>query len=123
MTSPKPFLYSAFYNWLVTPTLLLFVCLEGWMGLPEPAFDEWGHMFLGLVLVFGYGYYRVYKKPMENITVIHMGIIGKTIVFLTALAHFITADLHPIIMLAATVDGVFAVLFLLYLLNLNKELA
>ena len=67
--------------------------------------------FAWLVVVFGIGYFWVSRDAAGNLPIIRLGLLGKASVVLVALGCVLTGAVSGQLMLLASVDGVYAVLF------------
>lgn len=75
-----------------------------------------------LVFVFGLGYYWASKDADKNISIIKMGAIGKTLIFLILFYYcFITKDIPVILVIPGVVDLIFAILFVEFLIHANAH--
>ncbi|MBF0102714.1 MAG: hypothetical protein HQK77_17575 [Desulfobacterales bacterium] len=79
------------------------------MAIPDP--PVWLFLFLGAVVVFGLGYFWVGIDLTRNDGIVKMGIIGKIGFFSMTVYSVFTSVFHPIMLLPATIDIVFAILF------------
>lgn len=73
-----------------------------------------------LVGVFGLGYFWISQDTSKHRGMVKLGVIGKTIVFLSFLRYFISGKLSASIMAVGAVDLVFVGLFTEFLLNTQK---
>ena len=69
------------------------------------------YAFLAAVFIFGMGYYWTSKDVQRNRDIIKMGILGKIAVFALFLTYTISGEVTLMGLVAATVDLVFAGLF------------
>jgi apolipoprotein N-acyltransferase len=107
------FLAAAVFNWLAGLGLLfdaglLFALLGASPAPTEPLFV---HLFAWLVIVFGVGYYWVSRDPSGNLPIIKLGILGKASVVLVCLAAAAVGTVSWQILILASADLVFAILF------------
>lgn len=107
------FLIGAIFNWVVGLALafkagLLFELFRVTPAPTEPLFLQ---LFAWLVFVFGIGYFWVSRDPVANIPIIKLGALGKICVFLTVLACVLMGAVSWQMLLLASADLVFAVLF------------
>ena len=107
------FVTAAVFNWLVGLGLLfdasLLFRLFGVTPLPtEFLFVQ---LFAWLVIVFGIGYYWVSRDPGSNISLIKLGMLGKASVVLVSLAAVVTGGISWQMMILASADLVYAILF------------
>lgn len=90
-----------------------FASIIGMNKLPiDPLFWHFGGV---LVLAFGWGYWRVSCDPRVNRPIIHMGILGKSLVVIAGYVDWVigNADISYVILISG--DAVFAALFIDYL--------
>ncbi len=107
------FLTAAIFNWAVGLTLafkaeLLF---ELFRVTPVPAEPLFLQLFSWLVIVFGIGYFWAYKDPVANVPIIKLGILGKLSVVLVALACVLAGAVSWQMMLLASADLLYVILF------------
>jgi len=107
------FLTGAIFNWLVGLALLydagLLFGLFGVTPLPsEPLFLQ---LFAWLVIVFGVGYFWVYRDPVANAPIARLGILGKLSVVFVCLACVFAQVASWQLLILASGDLVYAVLF------------
>lgn len=98
------------------PILFAMPWLAQWIGMqPVPSEPLFTHLTGVLVLVFGWGYWRVSRDPVANRPIIHMGIAGKSLVVVSVLSDWIGGNTNWLFVLLITGDIVFAALFVDYL--------
>jgi hypothetical protein len=112
----RVFFSKAIWNCVFT-VLFFFLddLLRDWLGVahPDPAYRA---MFLALAFTFGLGYWRVGQNPDSNRDIVRGGVIGQTSVFVVlANEVFIARRLPWPFFLPGVVDGLFAVLFVVFL--------
>lgn len=117
------FLYAAFFNWFVGGGILIayrpLFYMTGITPIPEnPLFL---YLFSGFLLVFGLGYFWASRDFLHNIPVIKLGIIGKLIVFVLVLDHFLAGNISWPFFMLACVDLVYALLFIHALRRLHTS--
>ena len=78
-------------------------------------------MFLGLVFVYGIGYFWVSRDINKNHDIVRMGIIGKLIVFVALLWAWVDGEVPVILVGAGIVDLIFTILFIKFL-NTYKQM-
>lgn len=107
------FVTAAVFNWLVGLALLFNAPLIFQLfGItPQPTEPLFVHLFAWLVVVFGVGYYWVSGDPESNIGIIKLGMLGKASVVLVCLAAVVTGGISWQMMILASVDLVYAILF------------
>ena len=120
----KLFQVAAIFNWVVALGLFftpdIFLSLIGVTPLPSQGL--WVQLFACLVFFFGIGYYQASLDLDRHSNIIQLAIGGKTGVLVIALLNVLGGDVSWQIMIPATADGIFAVLFLLALRDLAKGL-
>ena len=109
----KLFFTGAIFNWLVGLALLfdapmLFRLFHVSPAPTEPLFVQ---LFAWLVIIFGVGYFWISRDPPGHAPIIELGILGKISVFLVCLAGTVTHMVSWQMMILATTDLIYAVLF------------
>jgi len=90
-----------------------FANLIGMKPIPtDPLFWHFGAV---LVLTFGWGYWRVSCAPKVNRPIIHMGIVGKSLVVLAACFDWFVGNTNLPFVILISGDAVYAILFINYL--------
>lgn len=79
---------------------------------PDPVFV---HLSAVLVLVFGWGYWRIGRDPVFNRPIIHMGLVGKSCVVVAGYADWLLGNVNWPFAALISGDLVFALLFYDYL--------
>jgi hypothetical protein len=107
------FLSAAVFNWAVGLALafqapLLFELFRVTPAPTEPLFLQ---LFSWLVVVFGIGYFWVSRDPVTNVPIIKLGLIGKISVVLAALACVLMGAVSWQMMILASADLLYAILF------------
>ena len=109
----KLFLVAALFNGAVG--LLLFFAPNLFLAIFQvtPAVTEplWVQLFAILVLAFGLGYYWAAQDVNANVAVIKLGIIAKTGVVLVIALNSVTGTVSWQLLVPASADAVFALLF------------
>ena len=109
------FYVAAVFNWVMTAALLLGVNVI--LGISIPL-DSLGRQLVCLLIaVFGYGYYLVGRDITRNEGIVVLGIVGKVLIFVVFLANAIAGRLPYSILLPASGDLLFVILFFEFLLN------
>jgi hypothetical protein len=116
------FLTAAIFNWAVGLTLAFKAefLFELFRVTPVPAEPLFLQLFSWLVIVFGIGYFWAFKDPVANVPVIKLGIVGKLSVVLVALACVLAGAVSWQMMLLASADLVYVVLFWLALKGMRS---
>jgi hypothetical protein len=85
--------------------------------LPDPAY---AHLLAAFVFVQGISYYFVYLNLKQNIDIVKVGVVYKTIYATVAFYYWAIGGLpHPMFALFGFLDLIFVVLFMLYLTDYN----
>jgi hypothetical protein len=113
------FFSAALFNWLVG---LAFLLKPNWvygfmLDIPSPASPAMVYLFAGLVLVFGLGYFWVGQDFEQNRPLVKLGAVGKAAVFAIALLLFLRGQATPLLLGAASIDLLYAALFMHALRN------
>jgi hypothetical protein len=116
------FLTAAIFNWAVGLTLAFKAefLFELFRVTPVPVEPLFLQLFSWLVIIFGIGYFWAYKDPVANVPVIKLGILGKLSVVLVALACVLAGAVSWQMMLLASADLVYVVLFWLALKGMRS---
>lgn len=115
------FVVGALWNW--GATLFFFIAykpLYAWLNMRTPDDPIYLQLFLGLCFVYGIGYFLVSRDINANHGIVIMGIIGKIIVFIGFVVDYLTGNAHLLIVLCGTVDLIFALLFIEFLMRIKK---
>jgi hypothetical protein len=73
--------------------------------------------FFSFVFIFGIGYWLVSRDPERNRTIVKLGLVGKTTIFLLSLRYVTARKVPPIVLLAGVIDLIYAGLFAEFLRN------
>jgi len=116
------FLTGAVFNWLVGLALLYDAALvfDLFRVTPAPTESLFVQLFAWLVIVFGVGYFWVSQDPSGNVPIIKLGMLGKASVVLVCLAAVLMGTVSWQMMILASVDGVYALLFFTALRTITK---
>ena len=116
------FFTAALFNWLVGLVLHLDAkLLFGLFGVtPIPTETLFVQLFAWLVIVFGVGYLWVSRDPVANLPLIKLGALGKASVVLVCLASVVTGVVSWQLMILASADLVYGILFAVTLKNLDS---
>lgn len=111
------FTAAAAFNFIGGTTFLLVMPeFAGMVGMaPAPSDPLFTHLCAVLVLTFGWGYWRVSRDPVVNRPIIHMGVLGKSLVVLAVAFDWQAGHTNWPFALLISGDVVFAALFLDYL--------
>ena len=118
----KMFFIGALWNWSVSLSFALgYKILFPLFGMELPNYLVFFMMFLGLVFVYGIGYFWVSRDINKNHDIVRMGIIGKLIVFVALLWAWVDGEVPVILVGAGIVDLIFTILFIIFL-NTYKQM-
>ena len=112
------FVFAALYNLILGFIHLVFYSqIAAMIGMPAHLSESnvFSQMAILLAMVFGVGYYMVSKDLYGHMGIVHLGILGKLVVFLLFLYHLIVSDLPVPFFLIGVGDLIFALLFLKFL--------
>jgi hypothetical protein len=113
-SASKMFLAAALFNWFVAITLFFVPAM--FLGLlfvtPPPEQTVWVQQFAGLVFFFGVGYFWASRDFDNNVQIIRLAVWAKSGVVAIGLLNVLMGDISWQFMLAASVDALFAVLFI-----------
>lgn len=114
------FIVAALFNWAVALGLFFIpgLFLSVFAVTPAPEQTLWIQQFAGLVFIFGVGYYQASKDLQALAPMIRLAVWGKWGVVLIGLLNVVTGDISWQFLIAASADGVFAVLFMMALRSL-----
>ena len=118
------FITAALWNWALAIGFLLLsridINLFLAFGLTIPNTMLWFDSFMGMVFVFGIGFYIVSKNMKENHGLILMACFEKFIVFIIPMSWFILGQASIWVVGFVTVDLIFGLLFIEDLLAIRK---
>lgn len=80
----------------------------------------WGDFGFSVLLI-GFGYFLISLEPSKNLNIIWLGIFAKLFDVVTLTHRFVIGTANPLVLFPAIADGVFALLFILYLFRLNAQ--
>lgn len=111
------FSIAAAFNFVAGLPILFAMPLAGSLvGMqPVPTEPLFVHLSGVLVLTFGWGYWRISRDPVANRPIIHMGIVGKSLVVLAVTWDWLAGNTNWAFPLLVSGDAVFVALFLDYL--------
>lgn len=89
-------------------------------GVEEPPSLIFYHLFFGIVIVYGIGYYLVSANLDKNHGIVLLGILGKLWAFLVVGFYYFAGDINLLGVGPAIGDLIFAILFIEFLLNYKK---
>ena len=110
------FTIGAIWNWGVAALLTSLAAFElpalAWFLNDVPESFLWFYLFMGIVAVFGLGYYWVGQDVQRNRNIIKMGVLGKLIVFALVIPAWLSGEVTLLGAASAAVDLVFTFLFI-----------
>jgi hypothetical protein len=119
------YLLAAIWNWIVAISLLLlsFVTPDVMIsfGVDIPPSLVFLQMLFVLVGIFGVGFFIIYRDIESNHGIVQMSVLEKLLFFLVFLIYFIIGDVGILVLLLVTVDLIFGILFIEFLLNFKKS--
>ena len=86
-------------------------------GTEEPTNYVWFYLFFAMVFTLGMGYYWVSSDINQNHALVKTGLIAKILFFLIMLGYTISGDFNWLVMAPASIDLIFAILFIEFLKN------
>jgi hypothetical protein len=111
------FLIAALWAWLVSvPYIFIYRYTFPLVGMKIPESPVWFLLSCLCVATFGLGYFLVSRNIGKNQGIVIIGMVGKIMVFILFLFSTITGEISPLLMISASADLLFAVLFAEFLL-------
>ena len=111
MTHRTLFTTAAIFNWLVgVPMLAAYPWVASLLALQGPP-TVWYHITAGVVVIFGYAYWKIAQDPVTYRPYVVMGILGKLLFVVVIYAHWLAGDVSARVAVLVTADLVFAGLF------------
>jgi len=118
------FLTAAIWNWILGAAFFMLPRIDmGYFtltGLVIPNSLLWFDSFVGLVFIFGIGFFLVSQNMMENHGIIKMALFEKNWVFIVGVVWFLFGQAPLLVVAFVTVDFFFGLLFLEDLLAIRK---
>lgn len=118
------FLTAALWNWILGIAFFVLPRIDiGYFtatGLVVPNTFLWFDSFLGLVFIFGIGFFLVSRNMMENHGIIKMALFEKSWVFIAGVGWFFLGQASTLVVFFVTVDLIFGLLFLEDLITIKK---
>lgn len=112
------FLIAAIWAWLVSvPYIFIYKYTFPLVGMKAPESPVWFILSCLCVATFGLGYFIVSRDTGKNQGIVVIGMIGKVLVFLLFLSYTISGELSPLLMINASADLLFALLFAEFLVH------
>jgi len=118
------FLTAALWNWILAITFFTLPRIDvGYFaafGLEIPNTLLWFDSLMGLIFIFGIGFYFVSQNMMENHGLIKMAVFEKFWFFLVGVSWFFLGQASLWVVLVVTVDLIFGILFIENLIAIRK---
>ena len=118
------FLTAAIWNWVLGAAFFILPRIDmeyfTLTGLVIPNSLLWFDSFVGLVFIFGIGYFLVSQNMMENHGIIKMALFEKNWVFIVGVVWFFLGQASLLVVAFVAVDFFFGLLFLEDLLTIRK---
>ena len=112
------FLASAFWNWAVAAILwFTYEPFFAYLGQDPLRYAVPFQIAMGLIFVYGIGYYYLYKDQVANRPIAKLGVYGKMAVFILLSNAWAAGEIVFVLVIPGIVDLLFAVLFLEFLLS------
>jgi hypothetical protein len=115
------FFVGAVHNWLAALVFLVahkkIFDLFGMEPMNYPVIMQ---LFMGLAIVLGIGYFWVGLNIDQNHDIVRLGVIGKITVVVLLTWHWFIGNIPVHIVLCASGDAIFSVLYIEFLLNFAK---
>jgi hypothetical protein len=109
------FYVAAAFNWIMAAAVISGANVA--LGIPLPL-DALGKELLCLfIAVFGYGYYLIGRDITRNEGIVVLGIVGKVLFFGLLAGNAIAGRMPIRVLIPASGDLVFVILFFEFLLN------
>jgi hypothetical protein len=108
---------AAAFNVMVgAPMLLAYPMSASLLRIEGPP-TVWYHICAAIVLVFGYAYWCISQDPVRYRPYVPLGVIGKLAFVAVIYWHWLAGDASPRLAALVTLDLVFALLFLRFLVT------
>jgi hypothetical protein len=118
------FLVGALWNLLGSGLFFLFWRqVFTFFQLMPPNYPAFFQSWLALAFVFGIGYYYVYRDLYGNLTIVKLGIYGKTLFAVIFIYHVIFSGFHPVFLSGAIIDLMFVILYIRFLAHARTHTA
>ncbi|TFF97352.1 MAG: hypothetical protein EU547_04550 [Promethearchaeota archaeon] len=115
------FIIGAIFNWIVSSTFLIVSLLIPdifhLFGTSRPPTLFFLHSLLGLIFVYGIGYFIVGLDINKNRGCVWLGVLSKLSFFTFCVIYFLLRDLELIIVILGSLDFIFACFFIEFLIN------
>jgi hypothetical protein len=118
------FKVGAVFNWIMAVSFLVgslaVADIFALFGTTDPPTLFFLHALLGLIFVYGIGYYMVGQDITKNRGIVWLGVLSKLSFFSFCVTYFLLGDLSFIIVVFGSFDFFFACLFLEYIVKYEK---
>lgn len=105
------FTVAAAFNALVgLPMLFAYPVAASLLQLQGPP-TAWFHIVAGVVLIFGYAYWKIAQDPVAYRAYVVLGVLGKLLFVVVIYGHWLAGDLSSRVAALVTVDLAFAIAF------------
>lgn len=115
------FIIGAIFNWTISFTFLVVSILVSdvfhLFGTSRPSTLFFLHSLLGLIFVYGIGYFIVGLDIDKNRGCVWLGVISKLTFFSFCVIYFLLGDLELVIVVLGSLDFIFACFFIEFLIN------
>jgi len=119
------FTIGAVFNWIMAVSFLVgsvaIPDIFGLFGTSSPPTLFFLHALLGLIFVYGIGYFIVGQDINKNRGIVWLGVLSKLSFFMFCVIYFLLGDLQFTIVVFGSFDFFFACLFLEYIINYEKS--
>jgi hypothetical protein len=120
------FIVGAIFNWIMATSFTLlsiffYSTIFSLFGSVAPTTLFFLHSLLGLIAVYGIGYFIVGLDITKNRGIVYLGILSKLTFFSYCLIYYLLGDLTIIIVILGSFDFFFACLFIEFLLTQKQK--
>jgi hypothetical protein len=120
------FIVSGIFNWIMAISFTLlsiffYSTIFTLFGSVAPTTLFFLHSLLGLIAVYGIGYFIVGLDITKNRGIVYLGILSKLAFFTYCLIYFLLGDLTIVIVILGSFDFFFACLFIEFLLTQKQK--
>jgi hypothetical protein len=118
------FIVAAIFNWVMALSFFVgSVAIPGIFGLfgtSSPPTLFFLHALLGLIAVYGVGYFIVGLDIHKNLGCVWLGVLSKFSFFAFCVAYFLLGELSILIVIFGSFDFIFACLFLEFIVKYDR---
>jgi len=120
------FIVGAIFNWTMATSFTLlsiffYSTIFTLFGSVAPTTLFFLHSLLGLIAVYGIGYFIVGLDITKNRGIVYLGILSKLAFFTYCLIYYLLGDLTIVIVILGSFDFFFACLFIEFLLTQKQK--